>query len=409
MAERRGKPRKTGRARVAYASEQTVLDAALTRIRWLFDEFEGRIVVNCSGGKDSTVVLELALQVAREKDMLPLQVQWVDQECEFQATVDYQRYIATRPELKFDWWQVPFRLFNATNHSNPWLNVWGPGEEWVRPKESYSIHDHDFHYPDGKKVDRFKDVLSYINSARSLEGNGEYAILTGMRAEESPNRRITLIANPRYKWVTWSSHEDTPGGAGSHYRFHPIWDWGYKDVWKAIYDHDWRYCAMYDMQYRYGVPVAKMRVSNYHHVQALGALDYLQEAEPQTWEAATRRLEGINAHGHVGSSIPSQLPYMFKDWSEYAQHLVDHLAFPEHQPAFTDQWSKMRHMLPHLEPDVIARKVAAAVAKNDYVGASLDSFITLNRKFQKDGKTITQAVLEAALEDEDDAMIGATA
>ena len=56
-----------------------VLVAAKKRIRWVFEEFE-HVAVNTSGGKDSTVVLELSLQVAEEMGRLPLKVMFVDQE-----------------------------------------------------------------------------------------------------------------------------------------------------------------------------------------------------------------------------------------------------------------------------------------------------------------------------------------
>jgi hypothetical protein len=52
--------------------EKNVFDAALDRIRYLFDEFPN-IVVGMSGGKDSTVAFELAMRVTRERGRLPLE------------------------------------------------------------------------------------------------------------------------------------------------------------------------------------------------------------------------------------------------------------------------------------------------------------------------------------------------
>jgi predicted phosphoadenosine phosphosulfate sulfurtransferase len=121
------KPVIIGRARPAIVSSVDVYTATLNRMRWIFDEFEGRVAVSNSGGKDSTVVLELAARVATELGCGPVKVQWLDQECEYQATVDYQRYIRNeRPDIQFDWFQVPFRIFNATNHDYPWLNCSSP-------------------------------------------------------------------------------------------------------------------------------------------------------------------------------------------------------------------------------------------------------------------------------------------
>ncbi|MEM5373183.1 phage portal protein [Paraburkholderia azotifigens] len=71
------KPRKTLDRRYVGKS---VYDAALDRMRLLYARFD-RIVVSFSGGKDSTVVLQLALQVARETGRLPLEAHFYDEEC----------------------------------------------------------------------------------------------------------------------------------------------------------------------------------------------------------------------------------------------------------------------------------------------------------------------------------------
>ena len=101
--------------RPIYTFDTNVFDATLARIKWLLEEFDGNVCVASSGGKDSTVVVEMALRAARETGHLPLKVYWLDQECEFAATVAYQRYLADNPDIDFRWYQVPFRLFNAEN------------------------------------------------------------------------------------------------------------------------------------------------------------------------------------------------------------------------------------------------------------------------------------------------------
>ena len=80
-----------GNAQRIYMKDN-VFDAALDRIRWIFDEFD-EVVVNVSGGKDSTVVWELCRIVAKEKGRLPLKTLFADQEAEWQATIDIIQYI----------------------------------------------------------------------------------------------------------------------------------------------------------------------------------------------------------------------------------------------------------------------------------------------------------------------------
>jgi predicted phosphoadenosine phosphosulfate sulfurtransferase len=367
-----GAQRYQGPVRPKYVTRgMDVFDAARGRVRWLFEEFEGKVCVNVSGGKDSTVVAELAIETARDLRCLPVTMLWLDQECELAATVDYQRWLASRPEVDLHWYQIPFRLFNATNHEDTWLNVWGEGEEWVRTKEPDSIHVNDF------GTDRFTDLLHAITE----QMGGVH--LTGMRGEESPHRRLMMRHNPAWKWATWTS-----GGPPRHgyYMGHPIYDWSYRDVWKAIQLRDWRYNEHYDVQFRYGVPIKSMRVSNYHHETALDSLRYLQEAEPQTWAAATKRLSGINTLGQVSLKewVPATLPYMFVSWEEYLQHLIATLVTSEKdRVTYLKRYASIRRALPWVDVERVACKMVGSVINGDLYGTTMLNFVT-NSRFTQD-------------------------
>lgn len=67
-----------------YYKDISVFDEALNRIRFVFDECDD-IIVSMSGGKDSCVLFNLAMIVAKEKNRLPLKVFWLDQEAEWQV------------------------------------------------------------------------------------------------------------------------------------------------------------------------------------------------------------------------------------------------------------------------------------------------------------------------------------
>ena len=58
---------------------ENVFDKALERLNFLFDEFD-QIIVSFSGGKDSTLTMEMALKVAEERNRLPLKVMLLGQE-----------------------------------------------------------------------------------------------------------------------------------------------------------------------------------------------------------------------------------------------------------------------------------------------------------------------------------------
>lgn len=68
--------------------ETNVFEEAIKRMNMIFD-YNDEVIVSMSGGKDSTVCFNLALMVARERNRLPLKVFWLDQEAEWQHTVDY--------------------------------------------------------------------------------------------------------------------------------------------------------------------------------------------------------------------------------------------------------------------------------------------------------------------------------
>jgi predicted phosphoadenosine phosphosulfate sulfurtransferase len=169
---------------------RNVYDESLARVDRIYEEFPN-VFVNVSGGKDSTVVLHLALKVAEEKGRLPLMVRWVDQEAEWQSTVDIVKTWMERDDVVPQWLQVPFRLGNSTSKDVRWLMCWDPDEEdkWVHPKDPIAIHENTY------GVDRFKDL--FTAHQQIYYGGEPSACLTGVRAEESPNRRKGITTSTR--------------------------------------------------------------------------------------------------------------------------------------------------------------------------------------------------------------------
>lgn len=391
----RARPMIKGKARPHYVNDElNVMQASRNRMKWLFDEFDNNITVSFSGGKDSTVTLELACEQARARGT-KVRVVFLDQEAEYQGTVDYIRTLYQRPEVELLWYQIPFKLFNATSHAQNWLDVWGEGKEWIRPKEPNSIHENPFKDKDGNTIDRFKAVLTAINKSHGG------AHLTGMRSEESPTRRIFLVSNPMYKWVTWSHGGQVADDGDMQYSFHPIYDWRSQDIWKAIYENDWKYNVIYDKQYQYGLPLRKMRVSSFSHSQAYGSLNFLREAEPETYDAAVRRLEGISTHKHAGkwADLVPSLPYMFKDWEEYMLYLNENLVEPEHQPKFIALYEGLCRALPTVPNTQVAFKVTQAVMRNAYFGDMLRPWVFAMRA---EGHKVDTKALTGLLKSEDD-------
>lgn len=366
----------------------SVLDAALTRIRWIFSEFPD-VMVNISGGKDSTVVLNLTLQVAEELGRLPVPVMFLDQEAEWQATIDSVRQTMDDERVDPRWLQVPIRLFNATSPLSPWLNCWDPDTEWIRPKEPDSIHDNTF------GTDRFAQM--FTNYARTTWPDRPVAMISGVRAQESPARHLGLTTYPCYKHITWGRASDKKR---QHIAFYPIYDWQLADVWKAIHEHGWPYCRLYDELYRYGIPPTRMRVSNIHHETAFRDLWILQEIEPQTWDAVTARLTGMNtaAQLNIGAMKPKTLPSMFASWEQYRDHLLYNLILdPEIRARMQRTFASNELLYRHdasAYADLIQTEISAILV-NDYEGTKISQFHashitqTINRS-QKRGGTYAE-------------------
>lgn len=340
---------------------KSVWDAAIERIEYLFDEFEN-IVVAFSGGKDSTVTLNLALMVAERKGRLPIPVLFIDQEAEWDCNIEYMREVMNDPRVKPLWMQIPFRIFNATSEEDEWLHAWEPGKEdvWIRQKEDIAIKINP------TKVDRFGKLFDA--TLEWVFGNKPYCSLSGVRTEESTGRARGLTGSKTYKWITWGR---ACNKAKKQFVFYPLYDWSYTDIWKAIHDNGWSYCRVYDYMYQYGTPIQEMRVSNITHETAIKSLIIAQEVEGDLWRRLTRRLRGVNTAGKMNATWgrPKELPFMFETWHEYRDYLLDKLIQnPEHKAIMQRQITTDDPLYCADAQDRLAKMHIDMILKNDYHG-----------------------------------------
>lgn len=315
--------------------KQNVLEAAKERINYLFDEFE-EVCVGFSGGKDSCVVLNLTLEVAAERGRLPIKVMYIDQEAEWENVTSYVRTVMDDPRVDPYWFQMPIKIFNSTSFDEDWLWCWEEGkeDEWIRPKQPDAIKENIF------GTMRFGELFNAI--LKHYFKDKKTCYIAGVRAEESPSRWVGLTGNATYQDITWGKQLD--GKIGNHFTFYPLYDWSYTDIWKVIFENNWSYCKIYDYMYQRGVPVMEMRVSNLHHETAVKNLYYLQEIEPNTWNALVKRLKGVHSVrdiNHRDMFSIKELPFMFNDWHEYRDHLIKHLVSDQHKETYIKKFKEM--------------------------------------------------------------------
>ena len=290
--------------------KKNVYEAALDRIRWCYDEFE-HVSVCFSGGKDSTVVANLAIQVAREKGRLPVPLLFLDLEYAWESALTYVKNMMSRPEVLPRWVQVHTVFQSIVNNNTQ--HCWKPGGPWVREKEPDSFQGDlgctDFYSMLGKSLKHF------------YEGNA--CQLGGVRGTESSGRIKAVTSDVTYEGITWGKIIDKERKL---FDFYPIYDWGTRDVWKAIHDGGWEYCKAYDLMFQQGYDLDEMRLSHLHSSWALIHIQRAAELEPATWERVLKAVPGASTLSHLKEEYTAKdLPTVFGSWEEYRDYLLEHL------------------------------------------------------------------------------------
>lgn len=310
---------------------KNVLQAAQERIARLFAEFE-YVYVSFSGGKDSSVILHLALDHVRQHcPGRRLGVFHIDYEAQYQATTDHVREtFDALPEWCDKYWcAMPLSVPCCTSMSQSTWIPWHESERdiWVRdlPEGSINLSNHafDFYRYGMEDYDFQKQFGDWV--ARTT--GKKTACLIGVRADESYDRRI-MLANTvnarKYPGILWST-----GGiddSGRQFNFYPIHDWSTDDVWIYHGRFNKPYNRLYDLFHQAGLTLPQMRVASPFISQGIESLKLYRAVEPHTWGKLVSRVNGVNFSGIYGGTTAMGWKSITKPkhhtWKSYLEFLL---------------------------------------------------------------------------------------
>ena len=243
----------------------------LDRIAEHLDEHDG--YVSWSGGKDSTVVVDLARQVDPH-----VPVVFFDSGLQFPETMQYLEETAAA-------WQLDYHVITADPDL---LTVLVAGGGF------------DHHAVDRRLRGQLADIMI---SGPAAEAHRRYGrgCLWGVRAEESHGRRMlyrrSLAAESRVR--EHSSREDVRAQAGGVVRrvdgtttYGPIWDWQRGHVFEYLAGRGIEPNPLYRKLADLGVPEAQIRVDSIIDASKLsnGHIAWLQKGWPDLFDRLTRAL-----------------------------------------------------------------------------------------------------------------------
>lgn len=313
-----------------------VHDAAKERIRLIFQHFE-RVCVAFSGGKDSSVTLHLALEVARELGRGPVDVLFIDLEGQYRATIAHVEEMFSRDDVRPWWVCLPINLRNASSLQEPYWCAWEPGREadWIRPMPEHPavVHDPAF-FPFYRHRMEFEEFVPAFNEW--LAQDVPTAFLVGIRADESLNRYLAVKRRARVKkcaWtppgtqtpIAWSARDLARGRAVT---FFPIYDWKFGDLWRYTGERGNAYNRLYDHMHLAGVPFSQMRICQPYGDDQRKGLDLFHKIEPETWFHVVKRVAGANYAARycrqqfLGYRGGLGLPPTFSTWQQYSHFLL---------------------------------------------------------------------------------------
>lgn len=273
-------------------TDTSVYEEANKRIEYVFNNFK-KIYLSFSGGKDSSVMLNLTIDYMRKhKIEKKIGVLFIDLEGNYKLTIEHIKEMTLdNPLIDMYWVCLPLNLRNAVSMYQPFWCAWDEKhkDKWIRdmPVFCINIENHKFSF--------FKPLMEFekfmIEFGEWYSQGEPTACLVGIRSDESLNRYRTIASSNKetYAGKKWSTKVKE-----NLYNFYPIYDWCTKDIWVGNAKKCWKYNKLYDLFYKAGVNIHNMRICQpYGDDQRIG-LYLFKLIEPETWAKVVNRVSGAN-------------------------------------------------------------------------------------------------------------------
>lgn len=276
--------------------EKNVYQSAVERFDYIYTHFE-RVSISFSNGKDSGVLLNLAIEAARRHNKLPVNVLYIDFEAQYKHAIDFTHRMFCRDEVQGWWVCLPIHLRNAVSQIVPYWVCWDKDKRdaWIRdyPVNKYVVTDENF-FPFFKHGMEFEEFVPEF--AKWFSQGKKTAVCVGIRSDESLNRFRTIASETKVtldnlQWTTKLLPNDEKNQI---YNCYPIYDWRCEDIWRANGKFGWDYNRIYDLMYMAGVSIYKQRLCQPYGDDQRQGLYLFKILEPETWAKVVNRVEGAN-------------------------------------------------------------------------------------------------------------------
>ena len=313
-------------------TDKTVYQAARERLEYIFDEFD-KVLIAYSGGKDSSVLLNLAYDYAKEIGQVDkLAMYHLDYEAQYQMTTDFVTETFEKFPIQKYWLCLPLSAQCACRMDGAYWIPWDRDKKdiWVRdmPENEWVINENNVPFP-FQKGDLDYEVQETFGRWFSSE-HGKTAVLIGIRADESLNRFRAIVSDHKvnqYKGKNYlvKRNEITVNA-------YPLYDWTVEDIWvyNAKYEKDYNH--LYDLYYQAGLSVNQMRVASPFNDCAMDTLSLYKVIDPVNWGKMVSRVNGVNMAGLYGGTTAMGWKNITKPqgmtWKEYCFFLLNTLDEP---------------------------------------------------------------------------------